>query len=183
MPAVTFPSGYLRALPPVARAVLREQRRRLLALAAGRVLDLGDAAADLRGRPGVDEVITADSATSAAGETFDTIVSVLHLAAIDDLPRELAAIVERLRPTGKLLFLEPVRQPGWSGRAQAMMSPVVRMASGWRVDRDLPLAIRSNGLTIVSVDRITMPAVVWPVRAFVHGTAQRADDYQEEKAG
>ena len=181
MPPVTFPSGYLRALTPVARAGLREQRRRLLAQAEGRVLDLGETASDLHGRAAVAEVVSRPSAIDAGDEPYDTIVSVLHLAAVDDLPRELSAIVERLRPTGKLLFLEPVRQPGLSGRAQAMVSPVVRMASGWRVDRDLPLAIRSNGLTIVSVDRITMPAVVWPVRAFVHGVARRSDTFEENR--
>jgi hypothetical protein len=40
------------------------------------------------------------------------------------------------------------------------------------------LAIRSNGFTIVDVDRVTMPAVAWPVRAFVWGAARRSDTYE-----
>jgi SAM-dependent methyltransferase len=141
------------------------------------VLDLGHHPADLRARGRIDEVVAAEAATEAGDQTFDTIVSILHLAGVDDLPAELRAIAERLRPQGTLLFLEPVRQPGLGGRAQALVSPVVRAASGWRVDRDLPLAIRSNGFTIVDVDRVTMPAVAWPVRAFVWGAAHRSDTY------
>jgi SAM-dependent methyltransferase len=178
----SFPSGFLRALPPVTRAVLREQRRRLLARAEGRVLDLSDGPDDrLLGR--ADEVVQARSAVDLLAEaraagaddpTFDAVVSVLHLATIADLPTELAAIHRVLAPGGRLLFLEPIRQAGWSGRLQSAASPVVRATSGWRVDRDLPLAIRANLFSIVDIERITMPAIVWPVRAFALGSAMPA---------
>ena len=177
-PVATFPSGLLRALPPVARAVLREQRRRLLSRATGRVLDLGGGDQSLLG--GADEIVPAASACAhAAGSgdaeagSFDTVVSVLHLATVADLPAELSAVCRLLGPEGRLLFLEPVRQPGFGERLRSAASPVVRLASGWRVDRDLPLAIRSNHLTIVDIERITMPPIVWPVRAFVLGAASR----------
>jgi SAM-dependent methyltransferase len=185
-PLPTFPSGVLRALPPVARAVLREHRRRLLHRASGRVLDLGDGTEpDLLDR--ADEVVRARSAVSALlGEakgaddpsgTFDTIVSVLHLATVDDLPAELNAVRQLLAADGRLLFLEPVRDPGFGERLRAAASPVVRLVSGWQVDRDIPLAIRSNHLTIVDIERINMPPIVWPIRTFVLGAAQsRAAD-------
>ncbi len=181
-PLPAFPSGVLRALPPVARAVLREQRRRLLRRAGGRVLDLGDGTEpELLDR--ADEVVRARSAVSALlGEargasdpvgTYDTIVSVLHLATVEDLPAELNAVRQLLAPEGRLLFLEPVREPGFGERLRSAASPVVRLVSGWRVDRDLPLAIRSNHLTIVDIERINMPPIVWPIRTFVLGAAQR----------
>lgn len=181
-PLTAFPTGVLRALPPVARAVLREQRRRLLRRATGRVLDLGDGTEpDLLDR--ADDVVASRSAVSALlGEakgdadpvgTFDAVVSVLHLATVEDLPAELNAVRQLLAPEGRLLFLEPVRDPGFGGRLRSAASPVVRLVSGWHVDRDLPLAIRSNHLTIVDIERINMPPVVWPIRTFVLGAAQR----------
>ncbi len=192
-PLPAFPSGVLRALPPVARAVLREQRRRLLRRATGRVLDLGDGTEpDLLDR--ADEVVRARSAVSALlGEargasdpagTYDTIVSVLHLATVEDLPAELNAVRQLLAPEGRLLFLEPVREPGFGERLRSAASPVVRLVSGWRVDRDLPLAIRSNHLSIVDIERINMPPIVWPIRTFVLGAAQpRADAPAGESGG
>lgn len=185
-PLPAFPTGVLRALPPVARAVLREQRRRLLQRATGRVLDLGEGTEpDLLGR--ADEVVRARSAASvalgdepgtehAAGASFDAIVSVLHLTAVDDLPVELAAIRRLLTAEGRLLFLEPARQPGFGHRLRSAASPMVRLVSGWEIDRDLPLAIRSNHLTIVDIERINMPPVVWPIRTFVLGAATRRPD-------
>lgn len=182
-PLPTFPSGVLRALPPVARAVLREQRRRLLQRATGRVLDLGDGTEpELLGR--ADEVVRARSAASVAlgqapgeehaGEgSFDSIVSVLHLAAVEDLDTEVAAVRRLLAPDGRLLFLEPVREPGFGHRLRSAASPMVRLVSGWEIDRDVPYAIRSNHLIIVDIERITMPPVVWPIRTFVLGAATR----------
>ena len=182
-PLPTFPSGVLRALPPVARAVLREQRRRLLVRATGRVLDLGEGTEpDLL--KNADDVVRARSAASvalgdepgaehAADGSYDAIVSVLHLAAVPDLPTELAAVRRLLAPEGRLLFLEPARQPGFGHRLRSAASPMVRLVSGWEIDRDLPLAIRANHLTIVDIERINMPPVVWPIRTFVLGAATR----------
>lgn len=199
-PLPPFPSGVLRALPPVARAVLREQRRRLLKRATGRVLDLGDGTEpDLLDR--ADEVVRARSAASVAlgqapgdehaGEgSFDSIVSVLHLAAVEDLDTEVAAARRLLAPEGRLLFLEPVREPGFGHRLRSAASPMVRLVSGWEIDRDVPYAIRSNHLIIVDIERITMPPVVWPIRTFVLGAATRrpadvhpADGEGHEPAG
>lgn len=182
-PLPAFPSGVLRALPPVARAVLREQRRRLLQRATGRVLDLGDGTEpELLGR--AEEVVRARSAASVAlgqapGDehadegSFDSIVSVLHLAAVEDLDTEVAAARRLLAPEGRLLFLEPVREPGFGHRLRSAASPMVRLVSGWEIDRDVPYAIRSNHLIIVDIERITMPPVVWPIRTFVLGAATR----------
>ena len=64
-----------------------------------------------------------------------------------------------------------------AGSSIVAVSPVVRLVSGWQVDRDLPLAIRSNHLTIVDMERINMPPVVWPIRTFVLGAAQRRVDH------
>ena len=182
-PLPTFPSGVLRALPPVARAVLREQRRRLLRRATGRVLDLGDGTEpELLER--ADEVVRARSAASVAlgqapgdehaGEgSFDSIVSILHLASVEDLDTEVAAARRLLAPEGRLLFLEPVREPGFGHRLRSAASPMVRLVSGWEIDRDVPYAIRSNHLVIVDIERINMPPVVWPIRTFVLGAATR----------
>src|SRR3954469_5755974 len=108
MVEVGFPTGYERRLPPGALLVLRDRRRRLLAGARGRVLDLGgceahvalladadvsdmvvlttpeEGGARLRRRASESPVSvevrdqTLDD-LAATGERFDTVVSVLQL--------------------------------------------------------------------------------------------------------
>jgi len=171
-------SRLLRLLPPQVQAELRERTRRLLSGARGRVYDLAGAEAHLQLYGEVDEVDEVVLSVGdgldegvAAGERFDTVVSVMHLARVSDPGRILARVRDVLRPGGEILFLEPVRQPGWVGRGQRLARPTIRAMTGWWLDHDLATAIRNTGLTITDIERIVMPRYVWPVRAFVQGAA------------
>ena len=168
-------SPLLRLLPPQVQAELRERRRRLLSGARGRVYDLAGAEAHLQLYGDVDEVVlsvgTDLGGAVAAGERYDTVVSVMHLARLADPGLVLAQAREVLVPDGEILFLEPVRQPGWVGTGQRLARPGVRALTGWWLDHDLASDIRAAGFTITDIERIPMPPYVWPVRAFAQGAA------------
>src|SRR3712207_5173522 len=114
-----LPSGYLRRLPPRARTVVREHRRRLLRNVGGRVLDLGGDPAHRPLYPTSAEVVVRDG-----DGPFDHIVSILHLSAVQDPEAEVARIRELLAPDGSLVFLEPVSDTGLGGRAQHLVAPL-----------------------------------------------------------
>ena len=118
--------------------MIREKRRKLLATASGRVLEVGagtgfnlphypESVEDLTLTDGMDGMLR--RAERRAGETgrhvtarrasveslpfedgsFDTVVASLLLCSVDDQVRALAEIRRVLRPGGQYLFLEHVR--------------------------------------------------------------------------
>jgi SAM-dependent methyltransferase len=124
--------------PMEKKPVIREKRRKLLAAASGRVLEVGagtgfnlphypDSVEDLTLTDGMDGMLR--RAERRAGETgrhvtttrapveslpfednsFDTVVASLLLCSVDDQDRALAEIRRVLRPGGQYLFLEHVR--------------------------------------------------------------------------
>lgn len=133
-----FAATYDRQLRKVERAGLADMRRRLLAEAAGEVLEIGGGTgANLAHyRPAVTSLTLtepdasmlkrlerhANTATPSAmvlrapaedlpfdDDTFDVVVSTLVLCGVDDQPRAVREIRRVLRPEGRLLFLEHVR--------------------------------------------------------------------------
>ena len=176
------------------RAGLAGRRRRLVAEARGRVLEVGGGTgrnvglyrdvealvvlepdAAMRRRlldrlagaavpVEVHEVGVEESGLPDA--SFDTVVASLVLCSVDDQARALAEIRRLLKPGGRLLFLEHLRAPGWPGRLQALATPVwSRLAGGCHLDRPTLDAIRGAGLAITDCDR-------WGV--LVQGTARPA---------
>ncbi|HYF44941.1 MAG TPA: hypothetical protein VD926_01945 [Acidimicrobiales bacterium] len=161
-----LPSGYLRRLPPRARTVIREHRRRLLRDVGGRVLDLGGDPAHRPLYPTSAEVVVRD------GEgPFDHIVSILHLTSVDDPVAEIARVRERLAREGALVFLEPVTDTGLGGRAQQLVAPVIGRLAGWRPDRDVPALLRDARLVMSHLVRTPMPRHLWPLTELVEGRA------------
>jgi ubiquinone/menaquinone biosynthesis C-methylase UbiE len=138
----------------VDRAGLAERRRRLLADARGRVLEVGGGtglnlrhyrAGDvdmvrvlepdgaMRGRllhrvaSAAVPVEVHEATIEAAGladGSFDTVVASFVLCTVDDQATALAEMRRVLAPGGALLFLEHVRSPGWRGGAQAALTPL-----------------------------------------------------------
>jgi hypothetical protein len=161
-----LPSGYLRTLPPRARTVIREHRRRLLRDVGGRVLDLG-------GDPGHRPLYpaSAEVVTGVAEGPFDHIVSILHLTAVDDPAAEVARARDLLADDGALVFLEPVADPGFGGRGQRLVAPLVGRLAGWRPDRDVPALLRDARLVMSSLVRTPMPRHLWPLTELVEGRA------------
>jgi hypothetical protein len=161
-----LPAGYLRTLPPRARTVIREHRRRLLHDLTGRVLDLGGDPGHRPLYPASTEVVAGD------GEGhFDHIVSILHLTATPDPAAELARIRDRLASGGDLVFLEPVTGTGLGARAQRLVAPAVGRLAGWRPDRDLPALLRDARLVMSDLVRTPMPRHLWPLTELVEGRA------------
>jgi SAM-dependent methyltransferase len=165
-----MPSGYLRRLPPRARTIVVEHRRRLLRDVGGRVLDLGGDPSHRPLYPVSAEVLTGD-----AEGPFDHVVSILHLTAVEDPDAEVARAKRLLGPDGTLVFLEPVTDTGVGGRAQGLVAPVVGRVAGWRPDRDVPALLRDARLVMSHLVRTPMPRRLWPLTALVEGRAHHRE--------
>lgn len=157
-------------LPPATRVMVRERRKRLCGSAEGRVLDLtGSRMSSFRR---ASEVVAGLDAAGGRPGSFDTVVSVLTLSGLSDHAGVLERIAEALAPGGRLVFLEPVREPGIGRLGQTVVSPVLQRAAGWRVDRDIPALLRDAGWAITDLERIDMPRYLWPLHGFVEGRAR-----------
>ena len=143
-----LPQGYLRTLPPRARTVIREHRRRLLRDLSGRVLDLGGDPGHGPLYPASTEVVVGDGAGA-----------------------ELARVRERLAPDGSLVFLEPEIDTGLAARGQRLVAPLVGRFAGWRPDRDVPALLRDARLVMSDLVRTPMPRHLWPLTDLVEGRA------------
>jgi SAM-dependent methyltransferase len=167
---VVLPSGYLRTLPPRARTIIREHRRRLLHDVGGRVLDLGGDPAHGPLYPA-----SADVVTGGGEGAFDHIVSILHLTNVADPAAEVARARDLLAPDGALVFLEPVADTGLGGRVQGLVGPVVGRVTGWRPDRDVPALLRDARLVMSQLVRTPMPRHLWPLTELVEGRAHHRE--------
>jgi hypothetical protein len=165
-----LPTGYLRTLPPRARTIVKEHRRRLLHDVGGRVLDLGGDPSHLLLFPASAEVVTGD-----AEGPFDHIVSILHLSAVDDPAAEVARAKRLLAADGTLVFLEPVADTGFGGRVQGAVAPLVGRLAGWRPDRDVVAILRDARFVMSSVVRTPLPRHLWPLTDLVEGRAHHRE--------
>lgn len=181
-----FAAAYDTALAPAERAGLADRRRRLLAQARGRVLEVGagtglnlahypadvetldllepDAAMRRRLARRLGEgtrPVTVHPASLADAPlepaAYDTVVCTLVLCSVPDLDAAVARIADLLAPGGALLFLEHGRAPRLRGRLQALATPLWRRAAGGcRLDRDVPVALRAAGFVIDDIDRLRL---------------------------
>lgn len=124
---------------------------------------------------GLDVDVVASVDELSAGERFDTVVSVCALAPVGDLPTALARAAARLAPEGSLHLVEPTLAPGaWRTLVTPLVAALPTVA-GLHLNRDVPSAVRAQGLTVVAIERFTMPTVIWPLRPFVTLTARRIE--------
>lgn len=177
-----IPTGYERMLPPGVQLTVRARRRVLAQRGRGRVLDLGgaDSHRSLWDRPGVSDVELVEGRVERrlddlvdAGARFDTVFSVFRLITTIDLDAALQQVRRLLDDDGVVLFLEPGARPG-SARTRRALSPSVTMATGWRVDRDIPTALRQAKLSITDLERHHTNTMHWWLRTLVEGSAHRA---------
>lgn len=145
---------------PVLPAGLDVRRRRLLASARGRVLDIGDG--EERNLPhyppGASVVfVDIDELHTLGDATFDTVVCMLVLCAAPDPAATLESISGLLADDGQLLLLEHVLAGGGRGVLQRLSAPAwERVFSGCRPDRDTVATVRDAGYLITDLDRFTV---------------------------
>jgi SAM-dependent methyltransferase len=198
-----FAAVYDRLLAASEAAGLADRRRELLARAHGRVLEIGagtglnlayyppgsvtsivalepDGAMRRRLEDRLQEAPVTVQVEADGVETadlpdggFDTIVTSLVLCTVPDLQVAAERIRSWLAPGGCLLFLEPVRAPGWRGMAQRAATPLWSLvAGGCHLDRDTLGALRGAGLLIADCERFPMPAGGPLLQTCVQGMAK-----------
>ena len=178
-----------------------ELKRRLLANARGRVLEIGVGTGlsfphyppdvELVGVEPSEPMIT--RARRRAGElgrdvelveapaeelpfeddSFDTVVSLAVLCSVDDPERVLEEIRRVLRPGGSFVFSEHVRSddPQLARRQDRWERPWSWIAGGCHPNRRTLAAIESAGFDVLDVEREEMPQVPRLVRPNVRGVA------------
>lgn len=142
--------------------VVVELHRRQAALAAS----LDGTVLELQGPPAV-------SPRVADGAKFDHVVTAGWLGASGDLDAALATAGELLDEDGWLHAVEPSVSWGATARAQHLGATVGRQRTGWRVDRDIPAAIRRAGFVVTDLERFSMPVPSVVLRPWVACRARR----------
>lgn len=186
--------AWMNPLPLELTTALRDRRRDMAARATGRVLDLGGWADHLDSYSGADvDLLVEPGGREGAGDgrahfrrldagletlvdlgvdPYDTIVSLIRMPLVADLPRFLAAVATLLADDGWFLFLEPVKRTDTLGRVLAAWGPVVKATSGLHLDRDIAALVRRSGFEITDLHRFRVQSVAAPLRPFVEGRAR-----------
>ena len=160
---------------PVLSAALGDRRRRLLASAGGRVVDIGgylDNGPHYPPGVAVHDVAAGDI-DALPDAAFDTVVCTLTLCTVDDLAGSLATLRRVLAPDGRFLFLEHVRAAGARGLAQRLARPGwSRAFNGCHPDRDTVAAVREAGFFISDLDRFAFRSAAPVISPGVQGIAR-----------
>ena len=196
-----FAAGYDRFMAGTEKAGLRDRRRALLQSADGRVIEIGagtGANLDLYG-DGVAELTLTEPEEQMAqrlerrlaasdrratvvrapaeqlpfpDDSFDTAVCTLVLCTVTDQRRALVEIRRVLKPGGKLLFLEHVRDEDPKiAKWQDRITPVWRrVGHGCHPNRSTAELIRES-FASVEVERDAMPRAPAVFRPLRHGRA------------
>ena len=105
--------------------------------------------------------------------TFEAAVSIVALPRFADVDAVARALRGLLVPGGIVHLVEPVRHVGTTARLRATWSSTNPVVRGFHLERDIPLAFRSNDLLITDLERINMPTRTWPLRRFIDARARR----------
>jgi ubiquinone/menaquinone biosynthesis C-methylase UbiE len=185
--ASLFALTYDRQIAKAEEAGLRAMRQRLLAGAAGQVIEIGGgtgANVPLYG-PAIESLTVTepsvpmvrrlerrahdrDSAVKVLrapaedlpfdDETFDVAVSTLVLCGVDDQPRAVRELRRVLRPGGRLLFLEHVRSDDPArARLQDRMNWLNRLLVMCDCNRPTLGTIKQAGFTVTSLEHTVLP--------------------------
>lgn len=195
-----FPALYDRMTKGSEEAGLREMRRRALASATGRTVDVGaGSGANLDLFPeAVTELILAEPdphmlrrlRPNAAGHnvqvlaagaeklpfedsSIDTVAFTLVLCTVPDPAAALAESARVLKPGGRLLFLEHVRsqEPGPARWQDRLETPWRLFADGCHCNRDTLAAIEASPLSVESAEPDELPKAPPIIRPLVRGSA------------
>jgi ubiquinone/menaquinone biosynthesis C-methylase UbiE len=106
--------------------------------------------------------------------TFDTAVSLVVLCSVDDPAQALEELRRVLRPGGRLLFIEHVRSddPSLARRQDRYARPWGWFTCGCHPNRDTLGAIEAAGFEVVELEREERPEIPKLVRPHVRGWAE-----------
>ena len=196
-----FAMTYDRQIARAEEAGLRDMRKRLLAGAKGKVIEIGGGTgANLRWYGSEVESLTvtepvtpmvrrlerhvAELGSSATvlrapaedlpfeAGAFDVAVSTLVLCGVDDQPRALRELRRVLRPGGTLLFFEHVRSDDPKrARQQDKLNWLNRIVVRCDCNRPTLDMMRQAGFTVAEVEHTELPKAPPFVRPAIVGTA------------
>lgn len=196
-----FAMTYDKQIAGAEEAGLRDMRKRLLAGAKGRVLEIGSGTgANLPWYgPEVESLTMTEPVTpmvrrlerrlselgSAAtvlrapaedlpfeDDSFDVAVSTLVLCGVDDQPRALRELRRVLRPGGRLLFIEHVRSDDpGTARLQDRLNWLNRLVVCCDCNRPTLDSIGAAGFTVAQVEHTELPKAPPFVRPAILGSA------------
>src|SRR3984885_1371767 len=199
--ASLFAMTYDRQIAKAEEAGLRAMRQRLLASAAGQVLEIGagtGANLPCYGRevehltvtePHVPMVRRLERRVHDRGaaakvlrapaedlpfddDSFDVAVSTLVLCGVDDQPRSLRELRRVLRPGGRLLFIEHVRSADpGTARLQDRMNWLNRLVVCCDCNRPTLDSILAAGFAAAQVEHTALPKAPPFVRPLIVGSA------------
>jgi ubiquinone/menaquinone biosynthesis C-methylase UbiE len=179
-----------------------ELRRKLLADARGRVLEIGAGTGlSIPLYPPVEELVATDPSEPMlrrarrraaqagrdvtfveapaeqlpfADDSFDTVVSMAVLCTVADPARALLEIRRVLRPGGRLLFLEHVRadEPKRARWQDRLEGVWGVVAGGCHPNRRTLDAVREAGFAVPQVEHGELPGVPRLIRPYVTGRAE-----------
>lgn len=141
-------------LPRSLRAEVERRRRLLLEYAGGPAIELSELEGGTRR-------IAAD--TLPAGTD---VVGVATLAASAEPAALLALAAQALGPGGRLMLFEPYRRPRWSGMLADLAAPALRKLTRLQVNLPVPALVRQAGFVIATIERVSMPTPIAPLRSF-----------------
>jgi ubiquinone/menaquinone biosynthesis C-methylase UbiE len=202
--ATLFAAMYDKQMAKTEKQLLGGLRTRLLAGAAGDVLEIGGGTganlaayqpgpgsltitepepamvrrlqrrADGTGRP-VTVLRAPAEDLPFEDDTFDTVVSTLVLCGVSDQQRALRQIRRVLRPGGRLVFVEHVRSDDPQlARHQDRMNWLNRLVVCCDCNRPTVSSIADSGFTLGEIEHYTMPNAPKFVGPVVAGTATLA---------
>jgi ubiquinone/menaquinone biosynthesis C-methylase UbiE len=197
-----FAAFYDRVSKGSEEAGLREERRQLLAAAAGATLEIGagtglnlehypeavtrlvltepDEHMRRRLARRVSEVRPSTEIVAAGVEglpfpdgTFDTVVVTFVLCSVPQQEAALAEVARVLKPGGRLLFLEHVRSDDEKlAKWQDRITPLYNIV-GCNPNRDTLAAIEASALAVETVKHGEVPKAPKVERPMITGTARR----------
>jgi ubiquinone/menaquinone biosynthesis C-methylase UbiE len=196
-----FAMTYDRQIARSEQAGLRVFRERLLAGAAGRVLEIGGGTGanlpcygpavesltvtepepsmlrllqrHVRGSYPATRVVRAPAEDLPFDDNaFDVAVSTLVLCGVDDQPRALRELRRVLRPGGQLLVIEHVRSDDPGlARRQDRMNWINRLVVCCDCNRPTLTSIREAGFAVAQVEHTALPKAPKFIRPVIVGTA------------
>ncbi len=106
-------------------------------------------------------------------DSFDTVISTLVMCTVDDPERTVAEVARVLRPEGRLLVLEHVRDPD-EGRLSRWQDRLERpwgwMAAGCHPNRDTAATLKAAGFDVSGLEPAELPKAPPLARPMIRGS-------------